>query len=261
MLASKQIRTIVDYANSADCFPGVIIAGGVCYFLWEKQYSGLCNIINMQQNKVISTEKRYLNEYSTFVRDNNAIKIIRKVLTKKCSTLSDRVHSRNCFNIISSECGHSIKKDDDVILLSLNGKSYIESSRFEDKDKIKDKYKVIITKAMSGGNKPTIDGNYQVVSSLGILKPGEVCTETYLCLDTFSNVQEANSLYSYVKTKFFRFLLLQALTSINISKDKFAFIPIVDYKNGSWTDEMLYKKYDLSADEIAFIESMIRPME
>ena len=130
----------------------------------------------------------------------------------------------------------------------------------EDRDNIASKYKVIITKAMSGGNKPTSEGNYQVVSSLKILPPNNVCTETYLCIGAFDNEIEAINLKNYVKTKLFRFLLLQALSSINISKDKFSFVPMQDFSE-EWTDEKLYAKYGLTEDEIAFIESMIRPME
>lgn len=259
MLNSSHFRTIVDYANSADCFPGVIIAGGVCYFLWERDYCGACSIINMQQNNVVSKETRSLNEYSTFVRDNTAIKIIRKVLSSKPRTLASTVHSRNCFSVISSVTGHDYKKNGDAVLLSLNGRSFISPSEFRDTDAILNKYKVIMTKAMSGGNKPSLDGNYQVVSSLSILNKNEICTETYLCLDAFNTRKEAEGLESYVKTKFFRFLLLQALTSINISKDKFAFVPVVNYLE-NWTDEKLYNKFNLNPNEVAFIESMIKPL-
>ena len=146
------------------------------------------------------------------------------------------------------------------MLHSLDGIPYIQNNQFDDRDNIADKYKVIITKAMSGGNKPSSDGNYIVVSSLKILKPQEVCTETYLVLNTFNDIQKAENMLQYVKTKLFRFLLLQALTSINISKDKFAFVPLQDFSE-PWTDEKLYKKYGLDEKEIAFIESMIRPME
>jgi site-specific DNA-methyltransferase (adenine-specific) len=55
-------------------------------------------------------------------------------------------------------------------------------------------------------------------------------------------------------------LLLQAISSIHITKDKFVFVPMQDFSE-PWTDEKLYKKYGLTQDEIAFIESMIRPME
>ena len=138
--------------------------------------------------------------------------------------------------------------------------SLSDKNRIEDKNNILSKYKVIITYAMSGGNKPTSQGDFQVISSLQILFPNEVCTETYLILGVFDNMKDAENMCSYVSTMAFRFLLLQALTSIHITKDSFLFVPLQDFSH-PWTDEMLYKKYDLKEDEIAFIESMIRPME
>ena len=113
---------------------------------------------------------------------------------------------------------------------------------------------------MSGGNKPSSDGMYQVVSSLQTLLPNEVCTETYLVLKTFDDEKSTENMQAYVKTKFFRFLLLQALTSIHITKDSFLFVPVQDFSK-PWTDEELYAKYGLTDEEIAFIESMIKPME
>ena len=260
MLNDRHISHLVDYANSADCFPSVIIAGGICYFLWEKAYNGTCVVENRRQDIIVSSESRKLNEYGTFVRDNDAVHIIRKVLANKEKTLDLEVHSRNCFSIISNTVGSRVRGQNDFVLYSLDGISYIKKSQFADRDNIADKYKVIITKAMSGGNKPSSEGNYIVVSSLKILKPQEVCTETYLVLNTFDNLINAENMLSYVKTKLFRFLLLQALTSINISKEKFAFVPLQDFSQ-PWTDEKLYAKYGLNEKEIAFIESMIRPME
>ena len=113
---------------------------------------------------------------------------------------------------------------------------------------------------MSGGNKPSSDGMYQVISSLQILAPNEVCSETYLVLGVYDNRCSAENMLSYVKTKLFRFLMLQTLSSIHITKDSFAFVPIQDFSK-PWTDEELYKKYGLNENEIAFIESMIKPME
>ena len=125
MLNDKRIKTIVDFPNSADCFPGVTIAGGVSYFLWDKNYNGACEILNMNDNICISSEKRSLNEYSTFVRDNTAIGIIRKVLNNSPKTLDKVVCSRNCFSLISSETGHPQKTKNDVVLLSLKGLSLV----------------------------------------------------------------------------------------------------------------------------------------
>ncbi len=171
------------------------------------------------------------------------------------------VFSRNAFGISSNARGDKQKLNiNDILLCTSDGDYYYPLNNIDDKRNILSKYKVIITYAMSGGNKPTADGNYQVISTLRVLKPNEVCTETYLVLSTFDNERQANNMCTYVRTKTFRFLLLQALTSIHITKDSFQFVPLQDFSH-PWTDEMLYKKYGLTEDEIAFIESMIRPME
>ena len=65
---------------------------------------------------------------------------------------------------------------------------------------------------------------------------------------------------AYLKTKFVRFLVSQLTSTQHISKMSFSFVPIQDFSK-PWTDEELYEKYGLTDEEIAFIESMIKPME
>ena len=261
MLGNKQIKYLVDYSNSADCFPGVNIAGGVCYFLWDKSYNGKCEITSITSVKESTTDVRDLDEFNVLVRNNTAIHIIRKMLSSGEKTLDKLVSSYSYFAIRSYEEGTEMRTHtDDVKLYSSHGIGYFPRTRMTDKQNILGKYKVIITYAMSGGNKPTSDGKYQIISTLRVLKPNEVCTETYLVLSTFDKERTAANMCTYIRTKTFRFLLLQALTSIHITKDSFQFVPIQDFSH-PWTDEMLYKKYGLDKDEIAFIESMIRPME
>lgn len=259
MMNDKRIKYLVDYKNTADCFPGVNIGGGVCYFLIDNMYKGKCNIYNCDSKGIRSKNERYLNEFDILVRDNTAIKIIRKCNKEK--KLNNIVKSYNYFCIRSYERGSEEKsKSDDLILLSSEGKGFYSKEKITDKSNIINTYKAIITYAMSGGNKPSSDGNYQVISSLQILEPNEVCTETFLILDTFKDIQEAKNMLSYVSTKFFRFLLLQALTSIHITRESFCFVPVQTFTK-PWTDAELYSKYNLSPDEIDFIESMIKPME
>ena len=260
MLLDDRVSRLVDYKNSTDCFPGVNIAGGVCYFLWSKDYHGKCEITNVNSS-FVSTTTRYLNEFAVLVRDNVAIDTIRKIRNISSHTMSNYVRAYSYFAIRSFERGTETQKcADDVLLLTSQGKGYYPRKDIIDKDQIVDKYKVVITYAMSGGNKPSSDGSYQIVSSLQILNPGEVCTETYLVIGAFSTYKQANNLVSYVKTKFFRFLLLQSLTSIHITKDSFQFVPLQDFSK-PWTDAELYAKYNLTQEEIDFIESMIKPME
>ena len=249
---------MVDYANSSGCFSGVNIAGGVCYFLWNRNYKGLCKVANnVGENKGKFVE-RNLSEYSVFVRDNNAIEIIKKILSHNEKTMEHYVCSRNSFSLPSNERG-TTNVNGNIKLLSSDGFSYISPRRIDDRDGILNKFKVIVTYAMSGGNKPSKDGKYQILSSLMILNPQEVCTETYLVLSAFDTIDEAQNLLSYAKTIFFRFLLLQALTSIHITKSTFLFVPMQDFSK-LWTDEKLYKKYKLEKEEIALMESMISPI-
>ena len=93
-----------------------------------------------------------------------------------------------------------------------------------------------------------------------ILKPNEICTQSYLVGGVFERIEEAENYMSYLKTNFVRILMLPTLTSQDISADKFQFVPLQDFSR-PWTDADLYAKYHLTDDEIAFIESMIRPME
>lgn len=263
MLTDKHISHLIDFKNSADCFPGVNIAGGVCYFLWEKDYHGDCEIVNASgngKNPYKDIEKRSLDEFDILVRDNVAIHIIRKVLSHKERLMSQVVKSYSYFSVRSFERGNKGKTSSDIVLLSSEGKGYYNRAKISDKDNILEQYKVIITYAMSGGNKPSQDGMYQVVSSLQTLCPNEVCTETYLVLNAFDNKFLADNMKTYVRTKFFRFLLLQALTSIHITKDSFLFVPDQDFSK-AWTDPDLYNKYSLSNEEILFIESTIKDMD
>ena len=259
MLKENHISELIDIPNSADCFPGVNVAGGVCYFLWKKDYHGDCNVKNVVKGAVVSEMRRSLNEYSYFVRNNTALSIIRKTHIEK-NTLDTRVFSRNCFCIPTTVVGEERPYKNHIPVLTSKGVIYVHKDDISDAKDILGKYKVVITYAMSGGNKPTSDGNYQVISSLKVLNPNEACSETYLVIDTFDEKEKAENLVTYLSTKFCRFLLLQALTSIHITKDKFCFVPVQDCSK-SWTDAELYAKYNQTKEEIAFIESMIKPME
>lgn len=261
MLHETHVRKLVDYANSADCFPGVNIAGGVCYFLWDKSFNGDCIVLNLKGDAISSSSKRPLNEFEYFVRDNIAIGVVRKVRLYNENVLSEQVFSRNYFDIPTTMTGLDKEKNGFVKTFSSKGVIYIPQSQISDTNKILNKYKVVVTRAMSGGNKPTSSGDYMVLpSTMRILNPNEACSEAYIIVGVFKKKAEAQNMITYLETKFMRFLLLQALTSINITKEKFCFVPLQDFSK-SWTDAELYKKYKLTQDEINFIESMIRPMD
>ena len=124
-----------------------------------------------------------------------------------------------------------------------------------------DSYKIMVGRAISGhAGETDSEGQVKVFSTINAIEPNEICTDTYIIIGRYKEKGEVENLLSYLKTKFVRFLVLQTITSINITRSNYQFVPLQDFSH-SWTDEMLYKKYGLTKEEIAFIESMIRPME
>jgi site-specific DNA-methyltransferase (adenine-specific) len=259
MLNDKSISHMVDYTNAKDCFDGISISGGVSYFLWDKNHNGPC-IFNSIHNGVHTTLKRHLNDFSVLVRYNQAVKIINKVRESHEEPLNSIVSSINPFGFGTSERGGSKLFTGAIKLRSSKGIGFVDRGEVTQGLDLLDKYKVIISQTTSEhAGEPSKDGKYKLLATVEVLKPEEICTFSYITLGLFETIGCANNLKSYLLTKFARFLLLQTISSIHISKDNFQFVPMQDFSE-SWTDEKLYKKYDLDEKEIAFIEAMIRPM-
>ena len=260
MLNDTHIRYLHDFPKSRDCFEGVDIAGGICYFLWDREYDGPC-IVEGQIGDVVTSEKRCLNEFSIFVRDNIGIRIIHKIKEKKEGDLSNMVYSISPFGLPTSIRGIQEPFTDSVVLISSKGRSYLAKEMITNKDLI-DKYKIGIGQLNPdrGGVNNASDGKMNVTTKIAIYNKGEVTTATYLILGAFEKREQAENYASYIRTKFVRFLVSLTLSSMHITKSNFVFVPLQDFSE-PWTDEKLYKKYGLTEEEIAFIESMIRPME
>ena len=259
MLNDKHIRVLVDYIDSNDCFDGVDIAGGVCYFLWDRDHEGLCKVTSV--NKTCSkTSDRLLGEYSTFIRQAEAINIVHKVLNNCKITMDSIVYSRKPFGLDNGYIGQLTPFSGSVTLFGSQGISYIKEEEIIQNAHLLNEWKVIASKASAQGGRADSEGKRKVLPKVEVLSPSTICTESYLLLFHTSIQVEAENAASYVKTMFFRFLLSLKVITQNISKDSFSFGPLQDFSH-PWTDEMLYKKYGLDDNEIAFIESMIRPME
>ena len=123
------------------------------------------------------------------------------------------------------------------------------------------KFKVMLSQTTSEhAGEPSKDGTFKLLAKIEVLPPREISTFSYLVLGSFDDEESATNLKLYLQTKFVRYLLLQAITSIHITKDKFIFVPMQDFTQ-TWTDDALYAKYDLDEAEIDFIETLIKPIE
>ena len=264
MLSDNHIRTIVDYMSSKDCFPGVNIAGGVNYFLWERDYEGPCTIYNCSANSEPVVAERYLNEFNVFIRDNRAMSIIHKFIESKDPCLADNTYTRNPFGFMSKERGQEKEYPgcENVKLYSSGGVGYVKRSDVKKNQQEIDNYKVTIGKIVPSNGEVDTDpaDGYKVTTSSRILGPGEIHTESYLLLHGFKTPEEAVNFAGYMALKFPRFMMKHTLSSMNISTQNFMFVPFLDYKK-EWTDEELYERYGLSDEEICYVNSLIRPME
>lgn len=261
MMNDNHITNIVDYTNAKECFPQNSISGGVCYFLRERDRKAVCNFVNIS-NGVVTKSSRPLNEFPVIVRYNDAVSIIRKVLSQNEISITTIISPLMPFGMSTNYRGkREISKENYITLHASNGVSYIKKDEVTNGLNILDKYKVMISKTSAEhAGEPGKDGKFRVLtSSIKVLKPLEVCTHSYFVIGSYEEEKQAINLLSYLRTKFVRFLILQSMSSINLSKLVFSFVPIQDF-NHDWNDDMLIMKYNLNENEVKFIETMIRPM-
>jgi site-specific DNA-methyltransferase (adenine-specific) len=262
MLHNRHIRYLADYTNARDCFPGVDIGGGICYFLYDAQYEGDCTYKNITCGRE-SISQRRLDEFPVFIRSNEAVSIVRKVLARQEKTLSapGGCSSQTPFGFLSTYRGmpepvHST----DCELFSSRGRMYVSRAQVRKNRELIDLYKPMISKlSCEHAGTPGKNG-CRVLSRMELLKPGQLCTQSYLTVCGFEEEESARNAYAYLRTKFVRFLILQTLTGMNISVRSFRFVPWLPFDR-LWTDEALYARYCLTEEEKALIEHTIRHMD
>ena len=259
MLGDKKIRNIVDYIDSNDCFPGVDISGGISYFLWDKDYSGNCLIQTVEGGEIVSEMSRPLREngIDTLVRFNPAISILRKVRINQEKSFQELVSSRKPFGLATNFKGHKIQNDKySIELHTSNGIAFVSKEEIQRNIRWIKEYKVYIS--MAYGER--ISSDFWVLGKPFLGMPNSVCVETYLLIGPFADKEICLNVISYIKTRFFRFLVMLKKNTQHATQKVYQFVPIQDFTQ-SWTDEKLYAKYGLTEAEIAFIEKMVRPMD
>lgn len=262
MLKDSRLSMIVDFANAKECFDGISISGGVCYFLWSNDYKGACKVVNVSNGK--RTEMlRSLNEFPILVRYNRAVGVVRKVIQSGDSSIANLVSPISPFGIPTNIRGRDKQSEEDNYrLYASTGCTFISRVEIIKGGEWLEKYKVMVSQTSAEhAGEPSRDGTFRVLTnSLKAIGVNDVCTHSYLLLGPYNSESESINCAAYLKTKFVRFLILQALTSIHLTRSTFIFVPIQDFSK-PWTDEELYAKYGLNDEEIAFIESTIKPLE
>ncbi len=257
MLSDKKVRKIFDYPDSTECFPGVDLSGGVCYFLWDRDNPGSCEITTCIEGK-LSTMKRALLEkgLDIFIRYNEAVPIFHKVLAKKEGSFAKNVSSRKPFGLTTDARGKDKPFRDSILLYGSTGVTHIREEDVAVNISWINKYKVYLSRAYG----ERIAKSYWVTGKPFLGKPKTCCSETYLVVGPFSSKDECENVMSYIRTRFFRFLVLLVKNTQDAPQKVYSLVPNQPFDK-PWTDEKLYKKYGLTKDEITFIESMVRPME
>lgn len=265
MLTDKRMKVIHDFLDASECFPNIQLKGGVCYFLWDKSYSGDCSIWTHNKGKLLSSTLRPLleNGTSTFIRINEAIPILRKIRNDSFKSFSSIISANDPFGFdIRVKNSYKrvkptfkLKKTDSSIEFYYNGwrdkgVGYInESYVSKNSDWISD-YKVLIPKAWGVGSVMSDKLNPFIT------EPNSCCTETYLVIGPFSSKKVCENVIAYTQTKFFHFLVSLIKLTQNSMKKVYSFVPLLDFSK-KWTDSELYKKYKLTDIEVQFIENLV----
>lgn len=270
MLHDSRIKVICDYPDASDCFPGVEIKGGVNYFLWDRDYSGNCTINTYKRGKITSTATRPMleNGCDIFIRNNNLVAIYKKVREKGETSFMSIVSSMRPFGLRGDFFKNSEKynlpsvrdvyKEGDIIIHGLEKnkrvQKYVSATYPFPKREYIAKYKMFMSRNQGTG---MLGETFSTPIFAG---PNEACTETFLVIGLFEAEQEMMNCWSYMTTKFFRTMVGVRKVDQSMSQSVYSYVPMQDFSK-PWTDEELYEKYDLTDEEIAFIESMIRPMD
>lgn len=259
MLKNSKLRELVDFPLSKDVFPNVAVEGGICYFLWEESHKGKTNVTTIRGEEATGPVARDLGEFDVFVRDSRAVEILHKVQSKSEPSVVKILTGDTPFGIATNfDAFHSTRERGDIVLhLVRRGKrlvGYVPRSVIRKNAHLIDSWKVLTPKAHGGTSVPSV-----VLGKPLVAGPGSVCTQTFLAF-WVATEQEAASLESYYRTKFFRFLVSLRKITQDALKGNYSWVPQQSWDR-NWTDAELYKKYKLTASQIEFIESVIKPME
>tara|TARA_A100001015_G_scaffold317573_1_gene434937 strand:+ start:2382 stop:3881 length:1500 start_codon:yes stop_codon:yes gene_type:complete len=258
MLNDKRLRAIYDFPDASDVFPGVQIKGGVCYFLWDRDNEGDCEVVSHANGHIVSQISRPLLEpdASSFIRFNEAIPILHKIKSFNEASFERNVSSRKPFGFVTNYKGETSAAEDSVKLYQNGGVGFVSRSSIKNNIDWVDSHKVYIPPLGSGSDAFP----HAILGKPFVGKPNSACTETYLVARICSSQIEAENVVTYLKTKLLRFLVLLNKPTQHATSKVYTYVPEQDFAT-TWTDEKLFEKYGINKAEQDFIDTLIRPME
>lgn len=261
MLNSGHIRSLTDFPDSGTAFPGVQIKGGICYFLWDRDQAGSCDVTRIADGSEHLQKDRDLSEFDVFIRDERAVTILRKVIGKGEPSITDLISGDTPFGIATNfeEWTDRPAKGRIPLHLISRGKrtiGYMERAIIRKNANAIDVWKVLVPKAYGAGESYP----HQILGKEIVATPPSACTQTYLTVAPFTSERDARNFASYYRTRFFRFIVSVRKITQDALRSTYSWVPKQDWAH-SWSDEQLFQKYGIDHHEIEYIESMIRPME
>jgi site-specific DNA-methyltransferase (adenine-specific) len=269
MLGDSKLRAIVDFPDSSAVFPGVQIKGGVSYFVWDQGWSGDVTVTTYDNGEVTSEATRPVLEPGSdvFIRDNSAVLVLRKVVETETGSydsvllpqdqrFSALVSTRRPFGLESTFRGSNSESPGDIKIFQAGGIAYASPNSVKQGVEFLQSWKVFIPFLASGSDSLP----HPILGQPFVGEPGLACTETYLVIGPFASRNECENVISYIRTKFFRFLVLQRKPSQNATRGVYEFVPKQDFSR-PWTDSDLRKKYGLTDSEVSVMDALIRPMD
>lgn len=260
MLADRRMKALVDHLDPTECFPGVDIQGGVCYFLWDREHgktaSDACVVRNMADGEVDEATRR-LDGYDVFIRFNKAVSILEKVRALGEPTLETQISSRKPFGLATNFEDYKDKQFTGAVKLYYRNKQFgwVSPDQLKAGQDWVSQWKVLTPCAY--GERGAFP--HYMTGDPFVCGPNTACTETYLVAGAYDTEAEALNFEGYLRTRFLRFLVGLRKSTQHLNKDRFAFVPALDMSE-SWDDAKLYARYGITADEAAYIESMIKEM-
>ena len=267
MQEDNHLVKMIDYENAADCFNGMHIDGGVCYFMWDNTYNGKIDYTHIKEDGTTCKRDSLSSPFSSFViRDARILSILEKTSSEeRFSSIVSRTKPfgirKDLFNKperypnsgLSETLFEGALKCYGVKGIKGGAKrkiGFITPQTATDRYNAISKYKIFFT--------TTYSTNAVEAPAAILAEKDEICTETFLLIGPFDNQSQRDNCANYMKSTLFRFLLYFAHGTMQVNKEVFNLIPLVDFSK-QWTDKELYKKYSITEDEQKFIETIIKP--